>query len=139
MIRKMMVFMMLVLGVILVASGVAMSSSSAFREIKLGSADHGRVITCEIGDTILLSLESDPSTGYDWQVRDPVDDSVIRVTGPTPDPPSASSEGTGYDGTAEWRVEAVYEGEALLDLVYRRPGQANPETSGRFSLQVIVW
>ena len=48
-------------------------------QIKVYASDTGREIRCQTGDWILLSLEANPTTGYDWEISEFLDDSVIQV------------------------------------------------------------
>ena len=73
-----------------------------------------------LGQEVALQLEANASTGYRWELVQPVSDVVSVVDNGTyreaPDP--EARVGTG--GSTSFVFRAVRRGRAVLDLVYRR-------------------
>ena len=131
-------FVLLALGLSLVATGVALSVAAGTREIPVSSEHHGGQVICDRGDVIVLSLAANPTTGYDWEVLEPSDSAVVRV-GDRSFGQDASEEGLpGAGGTDHWRVEAVSSGRTHLELAYRRRWETDVAPLQMFSLDVTV-
>jgi len=103
-------------------------------EIQVTERENGRAVDLN-GEVLVLNLESNPSTGYGWQVR-ALNPGILRKLDATewlPDTPGK----LGGPGTEVLRFAAVGRGQARLDLVYARPWEtAAPAKS--FSLEVNV-
>jgi inhibitor of cysteine peptidase len=96
---------------------------------------NGTQVNLGRGDFLLVRLESNPSTGYSWSIRDN-DSSVLRPLG---DPEfQASSNELGAGGTETFSFEAVAEGASVLVLIYDRPFEEDVEPLKTFRLRVVV-
>lgn len=102
-------------------------------EIRLSVADDGRSVELKEGQTLVVSLESNPSTGYRWEV-DEVDETILQQTGKTEF--KSESHLIGAPAQQIMRFEAVAAGRTSLRLVYRRPWEKTIEPVKVFSLQV---
>ena len=102
---------------------------------RLDAADDGTVVEAVVGEQILLRLEGNPTTGYEWQV-DAGDPAVLALAG-EPDYES-SSDADGAGGTYTFRFDAVATGETQLELEYA-PTWGAPEAAPQvFSVTVAV-
>jgi predicted secreted protein len=84
------------------------------------------------GETFDVELESNPSTGYAWEVDGQLDDEVLSYEGSeyTPDPGSEELVGSG--GTERLSFTAGAAGETVIELTYVPPdGDAGPEDERR--------
>lgn len=74
----------------------------------------------QIGQSLGLTLPSNPSTGYRWRVQNPASN-VLRSLGPEvySDPEDAGIVGS--SGLSTWRFKAQAAGEGHLVLVYQQP------------------
>jgi inhibitor of cysteine peptidase len=71
-----------------------------------------------VGDTLVLVLDGNPSTGYNWEVGF----YTLGVIEPTGEPEYQSdSDLLGAGGTYTFRFLAVGKGESALRLMYRHP------------------
>jgi inhibitor of cysteine peptidase len=122
---------LLVVSVVVVGCGTA-------REVRLDASSDGDRIELDLGQVLVITLDSNPSTGFRWEVVE-IDGAVLRQVGEAQfessdrqDPPPP---GTG--GWETFRFEAVGAGETGLELVYRRPWE-DVEPLTTFSVQVSV-
>lgn len=79
--------------------------------------DCGSTVELNTGDSLVLALEGNPTTGYVWEIESN-DPAVIKPTGEpeyTPD-----SEAIGSGGRFTFRFTAVATGQVTLRLVYHR-------------------
>jgi inhibitor of cysteine peptidase len=109
------------------------------KEIKLDANDNGRQIELEKGQILVVTLESNPTTGYRWEVVEP-QESILQQKGEAEfkqsDPRNPPPPGTG--GTETFRFEAVGAGQMTLKLVYHRPWEEGVDPLETFSLQVTI-
>jgi C1A family cysteine protease/predicted secreted protein len=121
-------------------------------EVRLSAQDDSRQIELHEGQVLVISLESNPSTGYLWEVEE-ADDRILRQTGKIeyeqcPEPiegpqlphyPSSILHSTRLLGAPSkqiLRFEAVAAGQTDLRLVYHRPWEKDIKPARTFSLQV---
>jgi inhibitor of cysteine peptidase len=115
------------------------SAGNRSDEVILNAKDNEGQIEVDVGQNLVLTLESNPTTGFRWEVVE-VEDAVLRPKGETefrvaseldPPPPGAG-------GVEIFRFETVEAGETLLELVYHRPWEEGVEPLETFTIQVIV-
>ncbi|SEI43155.1 inhibitor of cysteine peptidase [Azotobacter beijerinckii] len=86
---------------------------------------------------LVLTLPSNPSTGYRWQVRESAS-KVLRSLGPEVYSSPKDSEVVGSAGQSTWRFQAVQAGQDTLLLVYRRPWEVGVEPAKAFDCAITV-
>jgi uncharacterized lipoprotein YbaY/predicted secreted protein len=100
------------------------------------NGDDGKTIDLEAGQMLAVRLDSNPSTGYGWQVEQ-VDEAVLNQQG---DPqfiqPPDSPPGAG--GAQVFLFTAVAAGQTTLMLVYTRPFEPDVAPVQTFTIQVRV-
>ncbi len=100
--------------------------------VPLSEKDDGRTINARVGDTFLLKLQENPSTGYTWTLS--VSPGLV-VTSDRHSPSILRRIGT--PGTHEWQIRVVQSGDQTISAVYSRPWA--PDEPGRqFTLRVTV-
>jgi inhibitor of cysteine peptidase len=110
----------LILTIIIVACA-SVEKVEPVENVEIDESNNGEQIELALGEILAVRLESNPSTGYVWEI-DELDESVLRQIGEAvfelsvPDNPPP---GTG--GWATYRFEAVGEGESELRLLYHQP------------------
>ncbi len=116
---------------------LALFSGCGTKGTSLTDADNGKQITVKSGDLVTLTLVSNPTTGYSWQVMEI--DSVILIQDGEPEyKQSPGSEGlVGAGGTETFRFKAVGSGKTTLNLGYMRPWESVQPTE-TFKVQVVV-
>jgi len=106
-------------------------------EVRLDMADNGRQIETEVGQILAISLESNPTTGFGWELVE-LEDPILQLMGEAEFQPSESKEVVGAGGTETFRFKAVIAGQTILTLVYRRSWEEGVEPLETFRLNVIV-
>lgn len=113
-------------GVLLMACGA--------KEDVLHEEDSGRQIELAVGEKMLVTLESNPTTGFVWEVAD-IDENVLSQQGTEYDADSPELIGSGGEET--FIFEAVGIGETVLLLIYHQPWEDVPPVEA-FSVTVVV-
>lgn len=116
----------------------ALLSACASTSKSLQVQDQGQCpLNLSEGQQLILSLPSNPTTGYRWTLREDAA-SVLKSLGP--EVYSANNEAglVGGDGHSTWRFQALRSGEAPLLLAYVQPWDAGAEPAQIFDCRVIV-
>jgi len=102
----------------------------------LTMADNGKSVALKIGATLAITLDSNPSTGYSWQVI-PMKHAILELAGePAYTPPAQPLPGAG--GRHIFQFVAVGAGRGTLTLAYRRLFEPNAAPAQTFTVHVTV-
>lgn len=99
---------------------VSLEPRTGSLEVAPGQQARCAPIELRRGQTLILSLPSNPTTGFRWQLFDAAP-AVLRTLGPEVyrTPEDAGLVGSG--GLSTWRFQAAQPGQARLLLQYQRP------------------
>ena len=105
--------------------------------LEVTAQDNGKVVSAALGNLIRITLESNPSTGYNWELRDfeygaadfYASDVVARKSG---------NVFVGAPGDTILTLQAVKAGTQQITAVYRRPWEAPDQVAATFSFQLEV-
>lgn len=95
--------------------------------------DNGRTISARVGDTVLLKLQENPSTGYTWTLsvtpglivtRDQHSPSILRRMG--------------APGTHEWQIRVMQSGDQTISAIYSRAWEAEATGERKFTLSFRI-
>ena len=116
------------------AAASTLSAGSAPQEIQVTEQNDGGAVSLN-GEVLVLNLESNPSTGYGWQVQG-LDTRLLRQLEAAEWRPHVEGKLGGW-GTEVLRFAAVARGQTTLHLVYARPWEvASPIKSYSVEVQV---
>jgi len=96
-----------------------------------------RTLTLNIGDTLQISLGSNPSTGFRWTPQMQITDATVlaqaghEVLGPSVARPGAA-------GREVWALQAIGPGATTVSTTYGRPWSGEEKDSWTFSAEVTV-
>lgn len=92
---------------------------------RIGEAQHNEPVSLKVGQSLEVSLEANPTTGFEWQVARTDNRRLPQVGGPVFEPPASGREG---DATVQTlRFLAREAGMVELELHYRRPWEKEGE------------
>ena len=90
-----------------------------------------------VGGTLTVTLESNPTTGFEWALVRITDETVLEEEGHEFVAPEAEAPpGTG--GEEVWTFTALKEGKSTISMEYRRPWEEGVEPDKVFVLTVVV-
>jgi inhibitor of cysteine peptidase len=107
-------------------------------QLRLSDADDGMSFAVALGTTIVVTLASNPSTGFRWEIVSPLPAALVETVTPEYIPPGAMSVVVGSAGAERFRMQAVSTGTAVLQLVYHRSLEKNLAQFRTFSVTLIV-
>jgi len=123
---------------ILIAAVVTVSVvGCAPAPIQLTERDDGTSQTLNKSQEIRITLESNPSTGYSWQVFQAPDPVLEQIGGAVYQAPTGTAPAVGAPGTETFTFKAVQSGTATLGLGYSRPWESVAPTR-TFTVTVTV-
>ena len=103
---------------------------------ELTAADSGSAISVSNGDTIVISLAANPTTGFSWQQAPGLDTSVVTFVSESYQQQPVSSAVVGAGGTDTLTFKAVGESTTTITLEYLRSGDTSAADS--FTVSVTV-
>lgn len=121
------------------------------RVVKAGTADHEPAeysdpeTTIEVEQNLefIVVLESNPTTGYSWQLAQPLDEDILELVSTQFEEKKPEGEGeegelVGAPGEEKWTFKAIGEGDTEIDFEYVRPWETDepPEEEKTFKVEV---
>ncbi|WP_028081820.1 protease inhibitor I42 family protein [Solimonas soli] len=106
--------------------------------VAVTAADAGSTVMLHAGQRLRVELDSNPTTGYRWQLALPAD-APLRSEGDAeyrPDPHAAGLVGAG--GHEIWSFRAERTGNVTLHFEYRRPFESGPPPGRSADFRVSV-
>lgn len=102
---------------------------------EITEADNGKTVEVAKGNDLKVVLESNPTTGYSWQVKE-VNASILKQVGDPEFKPDSSAIGAGGKETLTFNAASA--GQTTLKLEYRRPWETEEPAVNTFTLTVVV-
>lgn len=93
-------------------------------------------LSLDVGQTLIVSLPSNPATGYRWQLRE-ASGELLQSLGPEVFS-TQNNDLIGGSGVSTWRFVARQAGHGQLLLAYQRPWEADVEPVGLFDCRIEV-
>ena len=147
--RILSVAMGLILMIVVVAGSVACTKASSEPEAKKGVSvtcddfmkqKHiNREVSAAVGDSLTVTLCSNPTTGFQWESAKIGDQTLIEQIDqkfvlperePTPPP--------GTPGKEVWTFKALKKGTTEISMEYSRPWQGGEKGEWTFVLTVVI-
>ncbi len=103
------------------------------KDVVFTEADNGGSYTLDVGDTVKVVLDGNPTTGFMWAVASP--EKRLKVVDSTFVP---SSPLCGAGGTYTFTFKAADHGKEALLLTYRRPWEKEVEPAKTFKVDLAI-
>jgi inhibitor of cysteine peptidase len=115
---------------------VPFAACGASEEARLVTeADNGTTVELGLGERLTVRLESNPTTGFSWQLEVEPNGAFLRSAGHEYVPPDDGLVGQG--GIELWTFEGVAPGTTRIALVYLRPFDPS-DVGANFEVEVRV-
>ncbi len=110
-----------------------------FPDVNVDEDDDGGEVVLKQGQVLVVTLESNPSTGYSWAVLEN-QNPILEQVGESEYKPSEQGDPpmVGAGGWEIFRFKAVNSGQTTLKLVYRRPWETEANSANTFTIDVVV-
>ncbi len=117
-------------------SGNEVNADSSHPAVNVGSSYSGKQVELSVGQSLVVTLDSNASTGYSWTQPQISDDSVLSATGNQTIAPQTTLV-VGAPGKEEWTFKALKKGTSTISMEYSRPWESTPPAE-TFDLTVVV-
>ena len=94
------------------------------------------LVEVEVGQEFTITLESNPTTGYQWQLAKPLDEGILKFIGSEYKAPETELLGAG--GKEVWTFKAVNRGIAEISLKYVRLWEKDVPPAKEQTFAIIV-
>ncbi len=130
--------MKLTIAVIIIAAAAILAGIAvlALGSVKVTDDDNGNTVEVLRFRTVKVSLESNPTTGYSWQLVSPADRKVLRLY--YSKYRARASKLVGSGGREEWKFRAMAPGTVTIKALYVRPWESSTPPSKEFTFTVRV-
>ncbi|KPY61094.1 putative Lipoprotein [Pseudomonas amygdali pv. sesami] len=100
-------------------------------------AENDCPLTLQSGQTLILTLPSNPTTGFRWLTQNPAQN-ILRSLGPEVYANAESKEMVGSGGQSVWRYKATDAGTGRLVMNYQQPWAPEVAPEQTFECAITV-
>ena len=112
--------------------------ATAKKEIRLGDDDNGKIVEVAAGGAVILTLRSNPTTGFSWTKADKVNSSILKQEKNEYKQNANPGGMVGVGGRTTIVYRAVKPGTAKIDLTYMQPWEPDSEFNTDYTVTVKV-
>jgi inhibitor of cysteine peptidase len=125
--------------IVLVITSALMLTACKGKTIKINGEDNGSTISMKQGETLVLSIDGNPTTGYNWEI-DSVDQLILQPVGDADYSTDFRLRPglTGVGGTFKFTFTALNPGTTDLKLKYWRSFEPENPPVETFEVNVTV-
>ncbi len=124
----------------------ATATATSLKEVRLSDADNGKTVRLARGGTVIVALQSNPSTGFSWYAGEMAGPELKLSGEPTFVPPTSTSPVVGAAGTQVFTFVTTDVGMpppgtpavVQVALEYKRGFEPNtpPEKTFKFTVEI---
>lgn len=126
----------LLLGVIAAAMLVITACSKLPNDVSVNESSSGKQVELFVGGILTVTLDSNATTGYSWELTGISDTGVLEKTDNKYEAPTSGLMGAG--GKEVWTFKALKAGTTTLSMDYSQPWVGGQKGSNSFSLTIVV-
>ncbi|MCX5681779.1 MAG: protease inhibitor I42 family protein [Candidatus Omnitrophica bacterium] len=93
-------------------------------------------IETNIGNDIMIALESNRTTGYEWQLAEPLNDGILAFIKSKYIPSQTNL--IGAEGKEIWTFQALKEGKTNFSFIYVRPWEKGIAPAARKIFVIVI-
>ena len=99
----------------------------------------GQLVEVAAGTLVTVKLESNATTGFRWELAEPIDEGMLALIESKYVPPQEAEgdeEVVGAGGVEEWTFETLKPGDATISMAYSRPWEGGEKGVETFNVTV---
>jgi len=126
------IFLVILASIILI---ILLTGCAVNQTVNVNETQNGSSVDLHKGDMLVITLDGNPTTGYQWEML-PNTDGFVEVQG-EPDYKSGGNL-VGSSGQYSFSIKAVSEGSTRVDLKYYRSFETDIPPIQTFSVEISV-
>jgi inhibitor of cysteine peptidase len=126
----------LAIGLVVTAFLMLTACSTLPNQISIDASSSGKTVNIAVGGTLTVTLDSNVTTGYSWELKEIGDTNVLQKTDNKYIAPASGAIGAG--GKEVWTFKALATGTSTLTMDYSQPWAGGQKGAKNFSLTVVV-
>jgi inhibitor of cysteine peptidase len=126
----------LAIGLVVTAFLMLTACSSLPDQVSIDASSSGKTVNIAVGGTLTVTLDSNVTTGYSWELKEIGDTDVLQKTDNKYVAPA--NEAIGAGGKEVWTFKALAAGTSTLTMDYSQPWAGGQKGAKIFSLTVVV-
>ena len=117
--------------------GCSSGGPAAPSEVSVDESYSGNQVEIAVDGTLTVTLESNATTGFQWELASISDQSVLEKESNTYEAPEETGM-VGAPGKEVWIFKALQKGTSSISMDYSRPWEGGEKGTETFSLNVVV-
>ena len=126
----------LLIGLIATILLVMTACSSSAKQVSADESSSGKQMDIAVGGTLTVTLDSNQTTGYSWELKEIGDTSILQKTDNKYVAPTSGLMGAG--GKEVWNFKALKAGNTTLSMGYSQPWAGGQKDAKSFNLTIVV-
>ena len=126
----------LLAGLVVAALSMLTACSSLQNQVSVDESSSGKQVEIGMGGTLTVTLDSNATTGYSWELQEIGNTNVLQKTDNKYVAPTSGLVGAG--GKEVWNFKAFKAGKVSLSMEYSQPWAGGQKGAKSFNLTVIV-
>ena len=111
--------------------------SSAPSQVSVDASYSGQQVEVAAGGSVTVTLESNASTGFQWELVSISDEAVLEKVANTYEAPEDTGM-VGAPGKEIWTFTALKQGTSTISMEYSQPWENGTKAAETFDLTVVV-
>jgi inhibitor of cysteine peptidase len=100
--------------------------------------DFNKPLEITEGDTFSIVLNANPTTGYQWTLKEPLDATRVKLVHSQYQATVTPIHVVGSGGKETWTFKALHKGNATITLQYHRPWEKDKPPARLKEYQIII-
>lgn len=107
------------------------------KQVFVDESQDGQIVEVVAGNLVTVTLGSNPTTGFRWELAEPIDERMLALIESKYVPGDESQQDkpvAGAGGNEEWTFETLAAGDVTISMAYSRPWEGGEKGVETFNL-----
>jgi inhibitor of cysteine peptidase len=127
----------IIVGLIAITIITLMTACSSLpKQVSADASSSGKQIEIAVGGSITVTLDSNATTGYSWELKGISNPAILEKTDNKYEAPTSGLMGAG--GNEVWTFKALKAGTTTLSMEYSQPWEGGQKGASSFNVTVVA-